>query len=118
MTNLEKRKLLSALSHGALVLNVAVLPVLIPIAVLVLSDDSIVQQNAREAINFCINITVYIFFFLLLTFIGIGIPLIGTGIPLLFLTLFVSWVMLIIVAVHAATQLDRAYRYPFILRVL
>jgi len=111
MTNLEKRKLLSALSHGALILNVAVLPLLIPIAVLVLSDDPIVQQNAREALNFVINIVVYIFVFLLLFFMGIGIPL-------LFLTFFVSWVMPIIAAVQAATQLDRAYRYPFILRVL
>jgi uncharacterized Tic20 family protein len=111
MTNLEKRKLLSALSHGALILNIAVLPLLIPIAVLVLSDDPIVQQNAREALNFVINIVVYICFFLLLSFWGIGIPL-------LFLTFFVSWAMPIIAAVHAVTQLDRAYRYPFILRVL
>lgn len=64
MTNLEKRKLLSALSHGALILNVAVLPLLIPIAVLVLSDDPIVQQNAREALNFVINnCCLYLHFF-------------------------------------------------------
>ncbi|MBD2070038.1 DUF4870 domain-containing protein [Leptolyngbya sp. FACHB-671] len=111
MTNLEKRKLLSAVSHGVLLFNVAVLPLLVPIAVLVLSDDPIVQQNAREALNFFINIVVYIFLFLLLSFIGIGLPL-------LFLTLFVSWLMPIIATVHALTQLDRPYRYPFILRVL
>lgn len=111
MTNLEKRKLLSAVSHGALLLDAAVLPLLIPIAVLVLSDDTIVQQNAKEALNFFINIIIYVFLFGLLSFIVIGLPF-------LFLTLFIHWLMPIIAIVHALTQLDRPYRYPFILRVL
>jgi uncharacterized Tic20 family protein len=51
----DKRKLLSALSHGSIFFNALVLAVGIPIAILFISDDPVVKDSAKEAINFHIN---------------------------------------------------------------
>jgi uncharacterized Tic20 family protein len=55
----DKRKLLSALCHGSIFFSSLVVSVAIPIAVLLVSDDPVVKESAKEAINFHINVWVY-----------------------------------------------------------
>lgn len=59
MYDTDKRKLLSALSHGSIFFSAAVISVGVPIAVLFVSDDPIVKENAKEAINFHFNVWLY-----------------------------------------------------------
>jgi uncharacterized Tic20 family protein len=111
MDDRSTRKLLSALCHGAIFLSSLIISIGIPIAVLLISNDPVVQQNARESINFHINLFLYGIIFALLVFVGIGILLlIGLWV--------VSIVMPIIAIVHCASNPDTPYRYPLIWRVV
>jgi uncharacterized Tic20 family protein len=107
----DKRKLLSAVSHGSIFLSGLFVSVGIPIAVLLVSDDPVVKENAREALNFHLNAWLYGVIFGFLTLLLIGWPLLG----LLFLA---SWIMPVFAILHAFNNPNSAYRYPFIFRIL
>ncbi|MGK7872400.1 MAG: DUF4870 domain-containing protein [Xenococcaceae cyanobacterium] len=109
--DLSKRKLLSALCHGSIFFSSLVVSVSIPIAILFISDDSVVQENAKEALNFHFNIWLYGIIFGLLTIILIGFLLLG-------ILVLVSWIMPIIAIVQVLSDPYRSYRYPFIFRLL
>lgn len=109
--DMDKRKLLSAVSHGSIFLTATVLSVGIPIAVMFVSDDPVVKSNAKEAINFHFNMWLYGVIFGLLTLVLIGWPLLG----ILFL---VSIVMPILAILSSLNRPETVYRYPFIFRLL
>ncbi|MBE9077534.1 DUF4870 domain-containing protein [Romeria aff. gracilis LEGE 07310] len=109
--DMDKRKLLSAVSHGSIFLTATVLSVGIPIAVMFVSDDPVVKNNAKEAINFHFNMWLYGVIFGLLTLVLIGWPLLG----ILFL---VSIVMPILAILSSLNRPETVYRYPFIFRLL
>jgi uncharacterized protein len=111
MSDLDKRKILSALSHGAIFFSSTIVSIGIPIVILMVSNDSVTQANARESINFHINLFIYAIIFGLLTFVVIGIPL-------LIILAIISVIMPIVAIVHCLTNFDTPYRYPFILRLL
>lgn len=106
MNNLERQKLLSILSHSSILLSSSVIWIIIPIVILLLSTDPIVQQNAKEAINFSLNLVIYFLIALLLSFVAIGIPL-------LFILLIISWVLPVIAMVQVITNFQQPYHYPF-----
>lgn len=105
----DRRKVLSAVAHAACLVSWAWVPLLVPIAILLLSEDPIVKDNAKQSLNFQINIIIYSVIFFFLSFLLIGIPL-------LFLVGIVSVVMPIFAIVSVATKPDRPYRYPFVFR--
>lgn len=107
----DKRKLLSALCHGSIFFSSLIVAVGIPLAILFVSEDPVVKENAKEALNFHFNVWLYGLIFGLLTFVLIGIPLLG----LLFL---VSFIMPIIATVQTINNPSRSYRYPLIFRLL
>lgn len=111
MDELDQRKLLSVLCHGAVFLSSLVVSIGVPIAVLLISNDPVVQENARESINFHINLYIYAAIFIVLIFVAIGIPL-------LVLLGIVSILMPIIAIVHCATHPNQPYRYPLIWRLV
>ncbi|HEY9848583.1 MAG TPA: DUF4870 domain-containing protein [Leptolyngbyaceae cyanobacterium] len=111
MNNSEQRKLLSALSHGAIFFSSTIVSVAVPIAILFISDDPVVKDNARESLNFHINIYIYGVIFLLLAFLFIGIPL-------LILLAVASIILPIIAIVKVLSNPERPYRYPFLFRLL
>ncbi|MGK7930813.1 MAG: DUF4870 domain-containing protein [Microcystaceae cyanobacterium] len=109
--DLTKRKLLSALCHGSIFFSATVVAIGIPIAILFVSDDPVVQGNAKEALNFHFNVWVYGIIFGILTLILIGWLLLGIlGI--------VSLVMPIIGIFTALNNPNQIYRYPFIFHIL
>ncbi|MBW4474658.1 MAG: DUF4870 domain-containing protein [Stenomitos rutilans HA7619-LM2] len=111
MDNQDRRKLLSALCHGAIFLSSTVISIGIPIAILLITDDSVVKENAKESINFHINLFLYAIVFGLLVLVAIGIPLL--------ILLGIASILLPIVAiVRVATEPQTPYRYPFIWRLL
>lgn len=106
-----KRKLLSALCHGSVFFSAAVVSVGIPIAIYLISEDEIVKENAREALNFHLNIWLYGIIFGILTLILIGWVLLG-------ILGLVNLIMPIIAILKVLGDSNQVYRYPFIFRVL
>ncbi len=107
MNDLEKRKTFSVLCHGSQLLSCTGVSVLIPILFLVISEDLVVQANAKESINFFLNVLVYGVIFLILAFVLLGIPLL--------IFLFVaSFILPIIAMVKVASHPDVPYRYPLV----
>jgi len=111
MDNQDRRKLLSALCHGAIFFSSTVISIGIPIAVLLITDDPVVKENAKESINFHINLFLYAIVFGLLLLFAIGIPL-------LILLGIASLLLPIVAIVRVATEPQIPYRYPFIWRLL
>lgn len=111
MNDLDKRKLFSALCHGAIFFSAALVSIGLPIALLFISDDPVVKDNARESLNFHINLYIYAAIFFLLSFVVIGIPL-------LILLGIASFVLPIMAIVQVMSDPNRPYRYPFILRLI
>jgi uncharacterized Tic20 family protein len=109
--DLAKRKLLSALCHGSIFLNATVVSVAVPIIILFVSDDAIVQENAKEALNFHFNMWLYWGIVFILTFILIGIFL-GWIVGL------INLIMPILAIIKVLSNPSQSYRYPFIFRLL
>ena len=59
MYDSDKRKLLSLVCHGAIFFSTLLFSIGAPIAVLLVSDDPVVKENATEAINFHLNVWFY-----------------------------------------------------------
>lgn len=108
---MEQRKLLSAISHAAIFFGSLVISIVVPITILLISDDPVVKANALESLNFHINLYVYGLIFLALSFVLIGIPL-------LVLLGVASLVMPIIAIIKVANNPAQPYRYPFLIRIL
>lgn len=110
----DKRKLLSALSHGSIFISALVISIGIPIAVLFVSDDPVVKENAKEAINFHFNIWLYGVIVAVLSFVTIGLLGLILG-PIL---LIFNWVPPILAILQALNDPNKSYRYPFIFRIV
>lgn len=108
--NSDKRKLLSALSHGSIFFSALVVSVGLPIAILLVSDDPVVKENAKEAINFHFNVWLYGIIFGVLCFVLIGYPL-------LVILGIVSLIMPILAILKCLGTPGQSYRYPFIFRL-
>lgn len=115
MQNPDTQKLLAVVCHASIFFSSLVVSIGIPIAILLVSNDFIVKENAREAINFHINLFLYGILAALIAATIIGIPIaIVIGIAL-----FVcSWLLPIIAIVKTIERVDQPYKYPFILRLL
>jgi uncharacterized protein len=111
MEDLQQRKLLSAICHGAIFFSSTFVSVAIPIVILFTTTDAVVKQNAKESLNFHINIYLYAIACFLLMFLVIGFPLlIALGIA--------SLILPIMAIVKVLENPNLAYSYPFILRVI
>lgn len=109
----DKRKLLSAISHGAIFFSTTLVSVGIPIAVLFVSDDPIVKENAKEAINFHLNVWFWALVIGVLVTISFGLlfPLAGLG-------FLIHWGLTLLAVVKVLSNPDESFRYPFIVRLL
>uniref|UniRef100_UPI0034415DD4 DUF4870 domain-containing protein n=1 Tax=Okeania sp. SIO2F4 TaxID=2607790 RepID=UPI0034415DD4 len=103
-----------------------IVSIIIPIVIILLTDDSIFKDNAKESLNFHINIYIYAFIFGILIWFGWIFPfsalplfaLFPLGIPLLVLLVIVTVVMAIIAILNVKSNPNKPYRYPFIFRLL
>lgn len=111
MYDTDKRKLLSALSHGSIFFSLSVVSIGIPLAVLFVSDDPVVKDNAKEALNFHFNVWLYGIIFGILTWVLIGFLLLG-------ILQVVNVILPILAILHCLSKPDSGYRYPFIFRLL
>jgi tetratricopeptide (TPR) repeat protein len=101
------RPILSAVCHGSILFTSGLLPILIPIVILIFVKDTVVRENAKEALSFIITLFVWVIVFAILSLIKIGLVL------LILLGIF-SWVMPIIAIIQCIQKPDEPFRYPFI----
>lgn len=115
MNDVQSRKFLRVLCHAAALTSLAVVTVGVPIAALTFSDDELVQDSAREAINFSITVFIWaaVIGFLWFTIIGIPIAWVLGGV------LGLATILLPILAIASVcTDENRRYRYPLTWRFL
>ncbi len=105
------RKILSAVSHGSIFFNTLVLAIGVPIAILLISKDSVIKESAKEAINFHLNMWFW------WTVAGILVWLL-VGIPLLFVLGIVNFIMPVWAIIQSITKPNIVFRYPLILRLV
>lgn len=110
----DKRKLLSALSHGSIFFSTLMFSIGIPIATLLISDDPVVKANAKEAINFSFNVWFWGIVIGVLSFISFGL----LGLILIPLGFIWHWGFTIWAVVSTLNNPNETFRYPFILRLL
>ena len=111
MQQVTQRRLLSALCHGAIFFSSTIVSIGIPIAIMLTTNDSVVKANAKESLNFHINLYIYAIVFALLILVAIGIPLLAV-------LAIVSFIMPVLAILHVLDDPNSPYRYPFIFRVV
>ena len=114
----DKRKWLSALSHGAIFFSPLMLSVGIPITLLLISDDPVIKENAKESINYHLNLWCYglvVGFISFFWFFIITLPLIWFLGAIFFV---MTWIVPVLAILKCMNSSDEAYRYRFILRLL
>jgi uncharacterized protein len=116
----DKRKLLSSLCHGAIFFSTALFSIGVPIVINLLSDDPVVKSNAKESINFHLNVWFWA------TVIGVPLAVLswltfGLGgiifFPVVALGFALHWGLTIWAILHCLSQPDEPFRYPFTFRV-
>jgi len=107
----DKRKLFSILSHGSIFASQFVFFAGVPFALLFFSDDPVVKENAKEALNFHFTVWLYSVLLIIPAWLIIGLPLVA-------LLGLVQVVMPIFAILSSVSDPDNAYRYPLIFRPL
>ncbi len=113
-SDLDKRKLLSAGCHASIFISALIVSVGIPVAIMFVSEDAIVKENAIEAINFHLNVWAIGVVITVLSFITFGL----LGLILAPIWLIYHWGLSIWAVIHALNSPDKAFRYPFIFRLI
>lgn len=112
--DLDKRKLLSAGSHASIFISALIASIGIPIAILFISEDPVVKENAKEAINFHLNVWLVGGVIAVLSFITLGL----LGFILGPIWLVAHWGLTIWAIIHCINRPETAFRYPFIFRLV
>lgn len=113
MYDTNSRKLLSALSHGAILLSSTLVSIVVPIGILFTTEDPVVKGNAKEAINFHLNVWLCGAIIGVLVWVTLGLLL-----PLTFVWFLVHWGLTIWALFNVLGESDKPFRYPFIFRVV
>lgn len=112
--DLDKRKLLSAGSHASIFISALIASIGIPVAIFFVSEDPVVKENAKEAINFHFNVWLIGAVIAVLSFVTFGL----LGFILSPIWLLYHWGFSIWAITHCLTKPESAFRYPFIFRLL
>lgn len=113
MYDTDKRKVLSALCHGAIFFSMTLVSVAVPIFITFVTDDPVVRENAKESINFHINVWVYGFILGVLISMtwGVLVPVAGIG-------FIVHWSLTILALFYVLSDTRKPFRYPLIFRLV
>lgn len=113
MDESKLRKFLRVACHAGALTSVTLVTIGIPIAALLLSDDELVKDSAREAINFSITVILWAAVAGVLWFTLIGIPLamiIGGVMGL------ATIILPLMAIVSVCSNENKRFRYPFTFR--
>lgn len=113
-SQLDKQKLLSVAAHGSIFISALIVSIAIPITIYFVSDDLVVQENAKEAINFHLNVWLIGIVIGVLSVVTFG--LIGFLVTPIWVVY--HWGLSVLAILHCLKEPSKAYRYPFIFRVM
>ncbi|WP_088893569.1 DUF4870 domain-containing protein [Leptolyngbya ohadii] len=144
MRDLDQQKALSIICHASVLFSAAIVSLLVPISILVASENPIVKANARESINFHLSLFIYAIATFTVGFFGLSlfIPFVmddslvtlhlPSGIlrflfPLSLVIMAGAWLILvllwlaslllpIVAIVRVSKRPEVPFRYPFIFR--
>ncbi|OKH53231.1 hypothetical protein NIES2101_11635 [Calothrix sp. HK-06] len=113
MYDTDKRKVLSALCHGAIFFSMTLVSVAVPIFITFVTNDPVVRENAKESINFHINVWVYGFILGVLISMtwGVLVPVAGIG-------FIIHWGLTILALFYVLSDTRKPFRYPLIFRLV
>ncbi len=113
MYDTDKRKVLSALCHGAIFFSMTLVSVAVPIFITFVTNDPVVRENAKESINFHINVWVYGFILGVLISMtwGILVPVAGIG-------FIIHWSLTVLALFYVLSDTRKPFRYPLIFRLV
>ncbi len=119
-TTNSKNRLLSVVCHGCTLFGISMISIAVPIVALFVADDDLVKKNAKESINFHLNIWFWAAviggIYGVLSFLTFG--LLGLILwPLLVFGFLWHGFWSVMAIIHSLSS-DEPYRYPFILRLL
>lgn len=110
----DKRKLLSALCHASIFLSATVVSVAVPIGILFISDDAVVKANAKESLNFHLNVWLYGIIIGILSIVTFGLA----GWVLFPIWTVLHWGLSAWAVYQCVQKPETAVHYPFIFRPL
>jgi uncharacterized protein len=111
MNDVQQRQILSAIAHGAIFFSSIIVAIGIPITILIISEDPVVKENAKESLNFHLNLYIYALLCIPLFFVLIGVPL-------FFMLIVASFIMPIIALINVVNNPNQPYHYPLIFRLV
>lgn len=118
--NADKRRLLSCLSHGAIFFSTTLFSIGVPLVINLLSDDPVIKANAKESMNFHLNVWFWA------TVVGVPIGILsfltfGLGgilfFPVVAFGFLLHWGLTIWALLKCVANVDEPVRYPFIFRL-
>ena len=113
-SNVNNRKWPSIFAHASIFFSVAVTSIAIPILVFFASEDEIARENAKEAINFHLNLWLYGMIISFLSYITAGL----LGLILEPIWFICHWCFSIWAVIYCFRNPDQPFYYPFIVRLL
>ncbi|HIK26667.1 MAG: DUF4870 domain-containing protein [Oscillatoriaceae bacterium SKW80] len=111
----DKRKVLSALCHGSIFFGSLLVFIGVPLAIMLVSDDPVVKDNAKESLNFHLNVWIYE---VIIAILWGSIILIPLALLLMIPFFLFHWILPIIAVFNVLGNTDAPYRYPLIFRFL
>ncbi|MDX2230737.1 MAG: DUF4870 domain-containing protein [Leptolyngbyaceae cyanobacterium bins.349] len=113
-TEEDTRRWLSMLAHGSFFFASTGASVIVPIVLLAVSQDGVIQKNAKEVLNLQISLLIYGLILLIL----IIVVLHERGIILLFVLPFLIILFPLIAIIHCLKRPNVPFTYPLIIHFL
>ena len=107
------RKWISAFAHASIFISTLILSIGIPIFIYLDSEDLIVKENTKEAINFHLNLWLYGVAIASVSFLTFGV----IGLILFPLWFLYHWGLSIWAVICCLRNSERVFRYPLIFRL-
>ncbi len=111
----SKQKLLRVACHSAALCNWTLVILGVPLAVVLLSEDPLVRDSAKEALNFTITMFLLATVSIALIFTIIGIP--AAVIGLVFFGV-ANTIFPLVAIVSVCINPDKPFRYPLTIRLI
>jgi len=111
MSDPKQSQTLSVVAHVSALFSSVWVSVLVPILLLLMSEDEVVKANARQSLNFQINIIIW-------SIVSLILCLVVVGFVLLFVVAAASIIMPIIATIKCASNPGTVYRYPLCFPIL
>ena len=118
--DIDQRKLLSALAHGSNFFSSFLASIIVPVAIILATDDQVTKKNAKAALNFQLTFWLYgiiLFILAVVSFFTLAIGILPVIIIFgIFLAVF-NLIMPIIGILQVLTNPYKSFHYPLTFKI-